>query len=63
MKLHLFQELLALNQQFDCVIRGLERMEMELSRSLTPSLSPLLAIASPNALDVAVWDVRRFDDI
>jgi hypothetical protein len=27
MKLHLFQELLALNQEFDHVIRGLERME------------------------------------
>ena len=30
MKLYLFQELLALNQQFDYVIRSLERMEREL---------------------------------
>jgi hypothetical protein len=30
MKRHLSQGLLALNQQFDCVIRGLERMEREL---------------------------------
>jgi hypothetical protein len=29
MKIHLFQELLALNQEFDHVIRGLERMEKE----------------------------------
>jgi hypothetical protein len=29
MKLHLFQELLALNQGFDHVIRGLERMGKE----------------------------------
>jgi hypothetical protein len=29
MKIHLFQELLALNEEFDHVIRGLERMENE----------------------------------